>query len=145
MAAIKPGARVPHRIIDTIAFEGETPVLATAGVGALLGPESIRVLVCVLGQGQDLATVMAAPPLLATSAAGRADKALSQQPLAMPQGAYGPEFTSKLKALSLKVTEMPAAEAARMRGTLATVAIDPKTHKRRAADQPGVIVFNGVE
>jgi len=145
LASIKPGDRVPNRIIDTIAFEGETPVLATAGVGSLLGPESIRVLLCVLGQRQDLATTMAAPPLLATLDAGRPEKPLSLQPLVIPQGAYGPDFTARLKTLGLPVTEMSDALAARMRGTLAAVAIDPKTHKRTAAAQPGVIVFNAVE
>ena len=29
LAKLKPGDRVPHQIIDTIAFEGDKPVLAT--------------------------------------------------------------------------------------------------------------------
>ena len=65
LAGLKPGDRVPHQIVDTIAFEGDKPVLVTASIGASLVPESIRVLVGILGQHQDLATVMAAPPLLA--------------------------------------------------------------------------------
>ena len=50
-----------------------------------------------------------------------------------------------MKTLGVNVTEMSPTEAARTRGTVAAVAIDPKTHQRTAADQPGVIVFNGVE
>ena len=61
---MKPGERVPHQIIDTIAFEGEVPVLATGSIGSSLTVESIRVLLSVLGKRQGLATVMAAPPLL---------------------------------------------------------------------------------
>jgi hypothetical protein len=43
------------------------------------------------------------------------------------------------------LSEIPAANAAALRGTLAAVAIDPKTGKRTAVNQPGVIVFNGTE
>ena len=73
LAGLKPGDRVPHQIIDTIAFKGDTPVLATGCIGASLIPESIRVLLGVLGKHQDLATVMAAPPLLSEIDFGSAD------------------------------------------------------------------------
>jgi gamma-glutamyltranspeptidase/glutathione hydrolase len=145
LASIKPGDRVPNPIIDTIAFEGDIPVLATASIGASLQNESIRVLLGVLGQHQDLATVMAAPPLLAMNDFSAVDNKASQVPVAIPQGAYGPDFIAKLKALGLNVTEIPAAEAATRRGTLAAVAIDPKTGKRTAVNQPGIMVFNGTE
>jgi len=145
LARIKPGERVPHQIIDTIAFAGDIPVLATASIGSSLIPESIRVLAGVLGQHQDLATVMAAPPLLATLDMSRVDKVVSQQPVSIPLGAYGPDFIARLKALGLNLTEMPAATAGAVRGTLAAVAIDPATGKRTAVNQPGVMVFNGAE
>lgn len=145
LARIKPGDRVPHQIIDTIAFEGDIPVLATASIGSSLMPESIRVLVGMLGQHQDLAMVMAAPPLLAANDFGAADKIASQQLVSIPQGAYDPDFIAKLKALGLNLIEIPAATAAALRGTLAAVAIDPRTGKRTAVNQPGVMVFNGTE
>lgn len=145
LASIKPGDRVPNPIIDSIAFEGDIPVLATASIGASLQNESIRVLLGVLGQHQDLATVMAAPPLLALNDFGAVEKMASQVPVSIPQGAYGPDFIAKLKALGLNATEIPAAEAATRRGTLAVVAINPKTGKRTAVNQPGIMVFNGTE
>ena len=37
LAAIKPGDRIPHQIIDTLVFEGDIPVLATASIGSSLG------------------------------------------------------------------------------------------------------------
>ena len=51
---MKPGERVPHQIIDTIAFQGEVPVLATGSIGTSLTAESIRVLLCVLGKHKAL-------------------------------------------------------------------------------------------
>jgi len=145
LATIKPGDRVPHQIIDTIAFEGDAPVLATASIGSSLVPESIRVHLGVLGQHQSLATVMAAPPLLATLDAGDWNRPLSQRAVSIPQGAYGPDFMAKLKPLGLKLVEIPAATAGAVRGTLAAVAIDPKTGKRTGVNQPGVMVFGGTE
>ena len=145
LAGLKPGERVPHQIIDTIAFDGDKPVLATGSIGASLIPESIRVLLGVLGRHDDLATVMAAPPLLAEIGAG--DVAASGPPerASIPQGAYTAEFIATLKARGWNVTEVPAATAAGLRGTLAAVAIDPKTGKRTAVNLPGVTVFNEAE
>lgn len=145
LAGMKPGDRVGHKIIDTIAFEGDSPVLATGSIGASLIPECIRVLLGVLGQHQDLTTIMTAPPLLQTFDVSGADKAISQQPVSIPQGAYGSDFVAKLKSLGLDLTEVSAATAGGLRGTLACVVIDPKTGKRTAVDQPGVMVFNGSE
>lgn len=145
LARIKPGDRVPHQFIDTIAFEGDIPVLATGSIGSSLIPESIRVLLGVLGQHQDLATVMAAPPLLIMNDFSATDEKTSQQAVSIPQGAYGPDFIVKLKALGLNLTELPAANATALRGSLAAVAIDPKTGRRSAVDQPGVMVYNRAE
>ena len=66
-------------------------------------------------------------------------------PVSIPQGAYGPDFIAKLKALGLNLTEIPAADAATRRGTLAAVAIDPKTGRRTAVNQPGVMVYNSTD
>jgi gamma-glutamyltranspeptidase/glutathione hydrolase len=140
--ALKPGERVPHEIIDAIAFDGNQPVLATASIGSSLVPESIRALLGVLGQRQSLATVMAAPPLLSPPGPGGPAAPAALIPVPVPQGAYPPEFIAKLRALRLGVTEIPAQTAAGLRGTLAAVAIDPVTRRREAADQPGVMVFN---
>lgn len=145
LSGIKPGDRVPNPIIDTIAFEGNTPVLGTASIGASLQNESIRVLLGVLGQHQDLATVMATPPLLAMNDFSAADTMASQAPVSIPQGAYDAGFVAKLKVMGLKIVEVPSAEAASRRGTLAAVAIDPKTGKRTVVEQPGVMVFGGKE
>jgi gamma-glutamyltranspeptidase / glutathione hydrolase len=38
LAGLKPGERVPHQIIDSIAFDGDKPVLATGSIAASLIP-----------------------------------------------------------------------------------------------------------
>ena len=147
LARLKPGARVPHQIIDTIAFDGDKPVLATGSIGASLIPESVRVLVGILGQHQDLATVMSAPALLAEIGADSSAIAPNGAPeqATIPQGEYGAELIAKLKARGWSLTEMPGAHAAGLRGTLAAIAIDANTGRRTAVNQPGVMVFNAAE
>ena len=144
LAGMRPGDRVPHEIIDTIAFNGDKPVLATGSIGSSLVPETIRVLLGVLGQHQDIATVMSEPPLLLTFDPG-ADLTSSRQSVSIPKGVYGEDFIAKVKALGMEVTEITVATSAGLRGTLAAIAIDPKTGKRTAINQPGVMVFNGSE
>ena len=142
---MKPGERVPHQIIDTIAFQGEVPVLATGSIGSSLTAESIRVLLYVLGKRQSLATVMAAPPLLSAIDFESGSKPQEQETVTIPSAAYSTAFISKLKSLGVKVNEVAGATAAGLRGTLAAVAVDAKTGKRMAVNQPGVIVFNVAE
>jgi gamma-glutamyltranspeptidase / glutathione hydrolase len=145
LAGIKPGDRVPHQIIDTITFEGDKPVLATGSIGVSLIPESIRVLLGVLGGHQDLATVVAAPPLLSEIDSTDVAPIASRVRASVPQGGYGAPFIATLKARGWTVTEIAAATAGGLRGTLAAVAIDSKTGKRMAVNQPGVMVFNQAE
>lgn len=145
LAMLAPGGRVPHEIIDVIAFAGERPVLATAGIGASIVPETLRTLVSVLGQRQDLAAVMRAPAMLSNFDRPRVDQPPSQRSFAVPQGAYSSEFAAAAKERGLNLAEMPAAAVVALRGTLAAVTIDQATGRRAAADQPGVITFNDAE
>jgi gamma-glutamyltranspeptidase / glutathione hydrolase len=145
LASIKPGDRLPHEIIDTIVLDGDRPVLATGSIGSSLVPESLRVLVGILGQHQDLATLMAQPALLANLDFGNVDQAPAARSVPLVQGAYSAEFIAQLKTAHVNVTEVPVATAAGLRGTLAAIAIDPKSGRRTAADQPDVMVFNGAQ
>jgi gamma-glutamyltranspeptidase / glutathione hydrolase len=146
LATIKPGDRVPHEIIDTIVLDdANRPVLATGSIGSSLVPESLRVLLGYLGQHQDLATLMAQPALLANLDFGNINETPGARAVPLVQGAYSPELMSQLKDAHVYVSEVPAATAAGLRGTLAAIAIDPKTGKRTAANQPGVMVFNGAQ
>lgn len=140
LASIKPGERLPHEIIDTIIFSGDKPVLATAAIGASLVPESLRVLLGVLGQKQSLQTVMAEPPLIAHLSVS--PERLEAIPLSIPLGAYTEDFVAQAKAAAISLQEIPQETTAGLRGTLAVVAIDPQTGHRTAVNQPGVMVYN---
>ncbi len=50
LSAIKPGDRVPNEMMQTIVFKGETPMLATAAIGASI-PETLKLVLTVVGQG----------------------------------------------------------------------------------------------
>ena len=145
LAAIKPGDRVPHQIIDTLVLTDGRPVLATASIGSSLVPENLRVLLGVLGQRQSLAAVMAAPPLLANFTPPAAGQSPALIPVSIPEAGYTEEFVSGLKAVFPNLTTVPAATVAGLRGTVAAVAIDPQTGTRSAVNQPDVMVFNGAE
>jgi len=142
LATIKPGERLPHEIIDTIVLTGDKPVLATASIGSSLVPESLRVLLGVIGQKQTLQTVMAQPALLAHLDFSAGSQSLADIPVSIPQGAYTADFLAGVKAAAVNIQEVPAATADGLRGTLAAVAIDAHTGRRTAVDQPRVMVFN---
>ena len=139
LATLKPGDHVPHEIIDTIVMKDGKPVLATASIGSSLIPETVRTLVGILGQHQDLVTVMAKPPLMTNF---QFDGPLSKRPITLVQGAYGADVLARLKHDGLTISEAPTATADGLRGTLAAVAIDPRTGERLATNQPGVMVHN---
>ncbi len=145
LAHVKPGARLPDPIIDTIVFKDDRPVLATASIGSSLGLESLRTILGVLGQHESLATLMAAPPLLTMNDAVAFNRPLAEAPISIPGGAYPADWVAKVKKLGLKLTEKTRTEVSTLRGTVAAIAIDPATGKRSAADQPGVMVFTATE
>ena len=142
LVTVKPGERLPHEIIDTIVLKNGKPVLATASIGSSLVPETVRTLVGVLGQGQDLNQVMSAPPLLAIFDLSGEAKAPGSRPVMVPKGRYDAAFLAKLKAQGLQVTEAEPPLVQGLRGTLTAVQIDPKTGQRTAIETPGVSVFN---
>jgi gamma-glutamyltranspeptidase/glutathione hydrolase len=140
LALIKAGDRVPHQVLDTIAFDGDKPVLATGSIGSSLTPETIRILVGVLGQHQSLQTVMAQPPLLVSFGPTAAGSAVPVE-----QSAFPPALMAKLRAAGMMMDDVAPALADALRGTLAAIEIDPVTGRRSAANQPGVMVFNSAQ
>jgi gamma-glutamyltranspeptidase/glutathione hydrolase len=141
LAAIKPGDRVPHQIIDTICFHNEHPVLATASIGVSLVPESIRSVFSILAQHQSLAEVMAAPPLIATIDPSEFAKPLSERTVAVAPG-YAPDVITAANKSGLKTHSVSAESVNALRGTLSAIAIDEKTGERTAVENPAVMVFS---
>ena len=141
LATLKPGDRVPHEIACTLTFDGNKPVLATAPIGSALVPETIKTILGVIGQKQNLSVVTAAPAL-------QIDFSLFAEPLAgrpvtIPEGVYDPHFLDQVKALGISLKEIPDATARGLRGTLSTVAIDPVTGQATSPEVTGVMVFSG--
>ena len=146
LAQLQPGGRLPNEIADTIILNRTgQPVLATAGIGSALLPETLRAIVSAIGQHRDLATVAAAPPLLVNVDPKSYALPLAQRPVPIPAGTYDASFLDKLKSGGFAVTEVPVPIVAGVRGTLALLAIDPKTGDRTAPEVPGVMVFVGNE
>ncbi len=145
LARMKPGDRLAHEIIDTIAVKNGKPVLATAGIGSSLVPETLRTLVGVLGQGQDLDQVMNAPPLLSTFDLSGEPKAPGSLPVMIPKDGYDEDFIAKLNARGVQTIEADPALVQGLRGTVTAVRIDPETGQRSAAHAPEVAVFNAAQ
>lgn len=143
LKTLSPGDRVPHEMVQTIVLRDGSPVMATAAIGSALVPETLRLIVSVIGQGQSLAETQAAPPLLTNFALGeKLDKAAGPQ-TAVPEGAYAADFLSAVTASGLNAIEVSPAVAAGLRGTVTAVAIDPATGRRSAGDIAGTLIFAG--
>lgn len=145
LAMITPGDRVPHQIIDTISFDGNQPVLATASIGSSLIPESIRVLFGILGQHQPLGTVLRAPPLLLNVGVSVIERPAWQLPVPIPKDAYSPDFIARLRKMGMTLDEIAPERISSLRGTLAAVSLDPATGQRSAVNEPSLFVFNAAE
>ena len=145
LATIEPGDRVPNEMVQTIAFAGTRPILATAAIGSSGVLETIKLLIGVAGQGLGLETVQAAPPLLYNFMLARPGLDVMSRGLAIPDEAYSVEFVKELEAGGVKLTKIPAATANGLRGTVVAVKIDDRTALKRAAETPGVLIFGGAE
>ena len=141
LAQLEPGDRLPNNIACTLTFLGNKPVLATAPIGTSLVPETIKTILEVIAHKQSLADTVGAPAMLAAPA--EAAKPLAEQPITVPQGTYDAKFLDRVRALGASIQEVPEQMATQLRGTLATVAIDPITDRVSAPRVPGVMVFSG--
>jgi len=103
LASLAPGARVPDTMATAIALANGKPILATAAIGSALMPETVRTLLGVLGNKLAPQIVQAAPPLLYGIGNG----------YVIPDGAYEPEFVSRVEGLGEKVSKISVAQMQR--------------------------------
>lgn len=141
LAAIKPGDRLPNPISPTVVMRDKIPVLATAQIGASLFPETLRIFLGVLGQGQSLETIQNAPVMLATFSQPTPGELLGQRPVTVPDGAYDAAFLDQLRKAGINPVALPAATARAMRGTVVTARLDPKTGERETAVGKGALLW----
>jgi gamma-glutamyltranspeptidase / glutathione hydrolase len=143
LASLKPGDRLPNEMVQTIVFEGDKPMLATAGIGSSLIPETLKIVLCVVGKGLALSETQAAPALLSSFGSPGATQTAKQLSLSVAEGSYTPDFIKGLESGGAKVTRLPAASANGLRGTVAAVVIDQKSGERSTVETKGVLLFGG--
>lgn len=119
LASLLPGDRVPDTMATTIALTNGKPHLATASVGSALIPETVRILVGILGNRLEPQAIRAAPPLLFDFAPWNR--------FAIPEGMYAPEFVSRLERLGEKARTVPNTEVQNTRGSVVLGAVDPNS------------------
>jgi gamma-glutamyltranspeptidase/glutathione hydrolase len=135
LAELTPGDRLPNDISPIIVMTAGKPSLAVTSIGAALLPETVRILLNLLGNQLDPATAIAAPPmLLNTNYSIRGS-------VQVPEGRYDKEFLSSLRAAGLTVRIAPAGEARGIKGTAVIAAISPETGLRQSVEDAGIFSF----
>ena len=102
-------------------------------------------IVSTIGQKRELSAVAAAPPLLMNVDPNSYALPFAQRPVIIPAGAYDAAFVEKLKASGMTIVEYPQSIVPTIRGTLAVVAIDPKSGVRTTPEVPDVMVYGGAQ
>lgn len=141
LATIQPGERLPGLGTPIIVMSGNKPVLALATVGVSEIPEIVRLVLGSVGNRVDLRTVLAAPPLLFNFEAPQAGEHHTWKRVFVPEGAYDAGFLSTLEASGVRVQQKAHPQVLGLRGTAATMTIDPQTGVRHSAEDPAIIDF----
>jgi gamma-glutamyltranspeptidase/glutathione hydrolase len=128
LAAVRPGSRIPGLAAPVIVIAGKKPRLMLATVGTSLVPETVRILLGVLGNHLEPAEVLSAPALLYNpvfnAGPGQSPEPFSSHLQFVPEGAYDTGFLKSLEAFGLKLEQKPKIRARAIRGTSAVVSID---------------------
>lgn len=133
---LAPGAHVPSDMAPVMVLKGGKPVLAVATIGSSVVPETVR-LVTRLGHPADLASVVAAAPML-LNYEDQSLPILAREEY-VPAGRYPSEMLDRLRTMGLRVRELDAQRTLYLRGTAAVVEMDGVT--RSGAEAPGVLAF----
>jgi gamma-glutamyltranspeptidase/glutathione hydrolase len=126
LAALTPGDRLPNPISPVIALKDGRPALAAAQIGSCLVPETLRLLLGILGQDQGLAEMQARPPVL-LAMPGFGPVAQAEGHIVLPEGRYEAAMLDALDALGIPVSLVPAAGVQGLRGTVVLAGIDADT------------------
>jgi gamma-glutamyltranspeptidase/glutathione hydrolase len=141
LALLKPGDRLPNEMVQTIVFKEKKPILATAAIGASMIPETLRIIVGLIGKKVDLETLQAAPPVMYNFMMAEPGRSAYNRGIIIPKGSYDQAFVEELERLNARVTTIPATTASGLRGTVTAVTIDPLTEEKRTVETPGVLIF----
>ena len=137
LAKLTPGDRVPHDISPIIVMTAGKPILAVTSIGAALLPETVRILLGLLGNHLDAQTVMAAPPLLLNTNYG------IRGTVQVPEERYDKDFLSSLRAAGLAVRIVSTREARGIKGTAVIATISAESGLRQSVEDAGIFSFAG--
>jgi len=142
LATLKPGERIPNVEVPILVLNGAKPVLATAGIGRALIPETVRLLLGTLGNRVDAQTLMAAPPLLVNVSftLKPGETYLSKAPV-VPEGAYTADFLKNLELSGMKVEQVSRRQVLEAKGTVVVGMVDQETGTRRSIESTTVLSF----
>jgi len=138
---VRPGGRVPDDMAPAIALEAGKPVLAVATVGVSLVPETVRIILGVLGNNADPNALLAAPPLLYNYETPQPGESYTWKRQLVPEGAYDSRFLQKLQSSGVNVRSETRAQVLAIRGTAAFAAADRTGKAWESAEDPRVIDF----
>jgi len=136
-----PGDRLGNDMAPIIALRDGRPVLAVASVGSSLVQENVRMVDGLLAGGQDLQTLMAAPPLLLNTGPFVAGQALIDLAEPIPAGAYDAKMLQGLAGAGVHVREEPVETVRALRGTAVVGVIEQPGGHPRAVEVPGLLGF----
>ncbi len=142
LATLKPGESIPNVEVPILVLKGTKPVMATAGIGRSLIPETVRLLLGTLGNRVDAQTLMAAPPLLVNFSftLRPGETYLSKAPV-VPEGAYTADFLKNLELSGMKVEQVSRRQVLETKGTVVVGMVDPETGTRRSIETTTVLSF----
>jgi gamma-glutamyltranspeptidase/glutathione hydrolase len=136
----KPGSALPSDMAPVIALRNGKPILAVATVGSSVVLENVRLVAGVVGVGQDLQTLMNAPPLL-LNIAPPTGKPISAWPEPIPAKAYDADMLNALRLTGLAVQEETPERTRAIRGTATALIVDQVSHVSRAVEIPGIVAY----
>ncbi len=139
LAAIAPGDRLSVGMSPTIVTRDGKAVMAIATIGSSLFPETARLLVATLANHLDIQTAMSAPALLVSWEPGASGEQLLDRAVAVPAGAYPPQFLEQLRANGVKVVEKSKRET--FRGTAVLATLHPEQKIARSIETLGISGF----
>ena len=138
---VKPGDRVPDDMAPSIVMEAGKPVLAVAAVGVSLLPETVRIILGIVGNHADPNALLAAPPLLYNYEAPQPGESYTWKRQLVPDQAYDSEFLQLLQSSGVNVRKETRAQVLALRGTAAFATVDRTGRILRSAEDPAVIDF----
>lgn len=141
LASINPGDRVPSEMTQTIIFDGEKPIMATAGIGSSLIPETLKIILGVIGKQFDLQSIQAAPPIIYNFMLAQANESTTERGMVIPEGAYTDTFVATLQESGQRVTVIPQQATDAIRGTVVAVTIDSATGEKHSCETSKVLIW----